>query len=157
LSVASNNSGTILLTGGNSYAGVTTVNGGTLWLAGTNALSYASSMGSNNISVSSNAALVLAVGGANAFSSNQIASALSNGVFRTGSTLGLDVSGTNYQVGSFSNTGLTSLGLYGTGTASLSQNNSFLTGLVLNASRVNVTGSANALGGNGVIGTLGEV
>jgi len=154
LTIASNNSGWINLSGSNSYTGVTTVNGGTLELTGTNALSYASSMGSNNLRVSSNAALVFAVGGANAFSSSQIAGALSGGSFRAGSGLGYDVSGTNYTVGSVSGYGLSSLGLYGSGTASLSVDNSSLTGLVLGASQVNVTGSSNALGGNAAIDTV---
>jgi fibronectin-binding autotransporter adhesin len=154
LRIATNNVGTVLLAGTNSYTGSTLVNGGTLWLAGTNALSYASSMTASNMSVASNAALVFAVGSANAFTTNQISSALSNGVFLTGSTLGYDVSGTNFSVGSFAGRGLSSLGVYGSGTANLSADNSALSGLVIAASRVNVTGSSSALGGNNAVDTI---
>jgi autotransporter-associated beta strand protein len=154
LTIASNNIGTVLLSGTNSYTGSTLVNGGALWLSGTNALAYVSSMGSSNLSVASNATLIFAMGGGNAFTTNQVASALSGGSFQAGSGLGYDVSGTNFSVGSMAGSPITSLGVYGSGTANLSNNNSSLSGLVIAASKVNVSGSSSALGGNGAVDTI---
>jgi autotransporter-associated beta strand protein len=151
VTIASNNTGLVTFYGTNSYTGATVVNGGYLDLTGTNALA-AANLNTNKLSVGTGATLIFGVGGSNAYSSAQINAALASGAFKSGSGIGYDATGTNFTLSSLG--AVSSLTLAGSGTATVNQDNSGLTGgIALLGGTLAVdpsTTTANALGGSGV-------
>ena len=101
-----NSGGTWTLSGSNGYSGSTTVSGGMLELGQRGSLYGANtaSWTAGNIVVQSGATLVLAVGGANAFTASDVGTLLglstsSNNGFESGSILGLDTGGGGFAYG----------------------------------------------------------
>jgi autotransporter-associated beta strand protein len=155
VTIASNNTGLVTFYGTNSYTGATVVNGGYLDLTGTNALA-AANLNTNKLSVGTGATLIFGVGGANAYSSNQINAALASGAFKSGSGIGYDATGTNFTLSSLG--AVSSLTLAGSGTATVNQDNSGLSnGITLLGGTLAVgpsTATTNALGGGSSTLTL---
>ncbi len=163
--------GLLVLSGTNTYTGTTTVTAGTLQFARTLSLYNNVPAQWTNLSVLSGAGAYFNVGGAGEFTSADIATvSAAAGVFKAGSTLGLDTSNAPSSLFSFSNNinaanfAVTKQGL---GTLSLSGSNNFAGGFTIgqnftvvpgqfiyggtaNSSRVTLA-SAGALGTSGTI------
>lgn len=163
IGTASTFTGTQVLGGANTYAGLTTISGGTLQFAKEVSL-YNDSTGSwtaANITVASGATLALNVGGAGQFTGSDVGtiSAIGNSTagFKSGSSLGLDTTGGNFTYGTAitnTNSGANSLGLtkLGSNTLTLSAVNTY-TGvtrvaagtLALSTSSTNNIGNSTAV------------
>ena len=116
-------SGGLLLTGSNSYAGGTAVNGGILQAAGTASLPGYSTAG--KITVSNGGVLAVSAGGSGWTSANIAALLAGNGShFVVGSALGIDTTASNFSYGSniAGSMGVTKLG---TNSLTLSGSNTY--------------------------------
>ena len=159
--------GTLRLSGANTYTTKTTISEGTLLFA--KVASFHNGMTTNwtvaKFIVSGGATAAFNVGGTGEFTSGNIdtlkALGTDDGGFRGGSSLGLD---TTNATGTFTyasvladtNDGANALGFakLGTGTLSLTGNNTYTGGTSLRGGTLNL-GSANAIGSDGLISFLG--
>ena len=162
--------GTMVLSGFNTYTGTTTIGAGMLEFRNASSL-YNASAGSwtaNNITVSNGATLALGVGGANSFSSDNVATIIANlsGTagkgFLGGAFVGFDMADGNLTATNpFSDSVNGSLGLrvFGGNTLTLTGNNSHSGSTIISASstlQVGNGGSSGTLGAGNVVdnGTL---
>jgi len=170
LALAKTGSGTITLSGTNTYTGTTTVNasGGTLQFSQRTALYNATpaSWTATNLIVNSGTVLGVNVGGTGEFTTSDLdtlaAVGSATGGFKTGAFLGID---TTNATGTFSytsnvanpNAGANVLGLVklGTGTLSLSGGSTFTGGVTVRLGTVLID-SATALGAGGTL-NIGSV
>ena len=166
--------GTLILSGINTYTGGTTVSGGTLLATQTAALpSYT---GAGKVTVNSGSTLAVRAGGAGEWDSGQIGGLLGTTAFQSGSSLGIDVTGTNSfsyagNIGvtqankGFVKSGLGKLTLTGDntytgatnvneGTLIVNGNNSLATGVVTVAAGATLGGNGTIGGATTVYGTL---
>jgi len=150
--------GTTLLSGTNTYSGSTRVQAGTLQFAGISSLygGDTTQWTAGNLIVSSGAMASFAVGGADAFSAADIsqlaAIGSSNGGFLHGSYIGLDSTGADFSyTGAIGNPngGSNSLGLsiFGSGTISLMQSNSYSGRTTIGSGSTLILGSEATLSG----------
>jgi autotransporter-associated beta strand protein len=141
--------GTMLLSGTNTYTGTTNVSAGTLKV--TKVVSLPGQTTLNKIIVASGATLAINVGGAGEFTSTDLTNLLTNSSFTSTSVLGIDtanaVGGTFTFASNF--TGTRSLDKLGAGTLVLSGSNNNYTGTT--------TITAGTLQVNGVVGTGGLI
>lgn len=172
LSLTKSGAGSLVLTGENTYAGVTTVSSGTLQFAnvvslyGGNTANWATS----NIIVSSGATLAFNVGGAGEFAAGDIDTLKSlgnaSGGFLSGSSLGLDTSHANggefiysSSIGN-TNSGANVLGVtkLGSNTLTLNAANTYTGPTVISGGtlKAGAGSGASAFGNNSVV-TLGNV
>jgi len=141
-------SGVMVLSGTNTYTGVTTVSGGVLSISSTSALPGWDTTG--KYSVASGASL--AVG--NAVTDSNITTMLGTTNFAVGSAIGFDTSSGNRTYSTtLANTGLGALGLtkIGSNTLVLSATNTYTGVTSINAGAISVASIASNLGGTGTI------
>ena len=150
-------SGTMLLSGTNTYTGTTTVGGGMVEFANTNSLynGTTSSWTANNITVSNGATLAFAVGGAGQFSTSNITTILSNlgGTsgkgFLSNSSIGFDVAGGNFSLTNSlgnSTNGKLNLVVFGANTLTLTGSNSYTGNTTINSGATLQVGNGGSLG-----------
>jgi fibronectin-binding autotransporter adhesin len=148
--------GTLLLTGTNTYTGVTSVREGILQASKTVSLPGQTTAG--KISVSSGATLAINVGGTGEFSTTDITNLLTNGSFTGTSILGIDTS--NAPGGTFTApnlTGTRGLTKLGAGTLLLAGTGNTYTGATLvSAGTIQVSGTL-ASGGLVTVPTTGTL
>ena len=175
-----NGTGSLTLSGSNTYSGVTTVGNGILQLAKTNALynNTPASWTAANIVVNSGATLALNVGGTGEFSTANVTTlitnldrAVTNNVLRSGSKIAFDTTnaGGSFTVAdSIQNTtgtggGAVGLTKLGTGTLTLTGTNTYTGATTVSAGTLVVNGSISTsslttvasgatLGGSGTVG-----
>ena len=123
-------SGTLCLTGANTYSGDTTVSAGTLDAQKPGALPGYNSSG--NVSVADGATLTISVGGSNDWNSSAIGTLLQDAGFAAGATLGIDTSDGNFtyngdiaSIGTGTGTNLGNLEKLGTNTLTLTGTNTY--------------------------------
>jgi len=142
-SLGKTGTGTITLSGANTYTGGTTVSAGTLQFANPAALPS-----SGTLTVASGATAAFNVGGSGEFTSSTLGSAVGSATFQNGSRLGLDT--TNAAAGrfTFSDALSGSLGLakLGSGFLTLTGANSYTGGTTVSAG--GLTGNTASLQGN---------
>ena len=136
-SLIKDGTGTLALTGVNTYTGTTTVRGGTL--LATNAAALPGYLSSGNVSVSGGAGVSVRTGdGTTGWSSAQISSLLANTTWNNNtSTLGIDTTNGDVTYGSNVTQGL-SLVKLGASTLTLTGSNSYTGGTTVSAGTLNL-------------------
>jgi autotransporter-associated beta strand protein len=173
LSLTKDGAGTWILSGNNTYTGITTVSGGILQFAKTASLYNATtaSWTASNITVNSGATLALNVGGVGEFSAGNVTSrltglgglggAVNNNGLRSGSNIGFDTTnaGSSFAISDViansTGTGGGAIGVtkLGTGTLVLSGNNTYTGATTINAGTLEIA-STGRLGGGSYSGNI---
>jgi autotransporter-associated beta strand protein len=174
-----NGNGTLILSGNNTYTGMTRILGGMLQLAKTGSLYNGSNANwlASNIRVASGSVLAFNVGGTNEFSTSNVTILLNNlggangssaGGFEAGSTIAFDTtnaSGSNFTIAdsitdtSGSGGGSLALTKLGTNVLILTGNNSFTGDTKINAGTLQLGngGTTGSLSSSGVISNNGTL
>jgi len=151
-------SGTLTLSGANTYTGITTINAGTLQFAKQNSLYNATtaSWTASNITVASGATLAVNYGGAGEFTSANIDTLIALGTattgFKSGAIFGIDTSSGSQTYASNitnPNAGANAFGItkLGANTLTLTGTNTYTGATTVNAGTL-AAGSASPLGSN---------
>jgi autotransporter-associated beta strand protein len=136
--------GTLVLNGANTYSGATTILAGALQVAASDSLPSYDANGS--VSVASGATLIANYGGPKDWNSSEIDLLRNTASFASGSFLGFDTTNASNGAAYASNIdGNIGVSKYGTNALTLSGNNTFTGGTVLNAGQLNIN-NPQALG-----------
>ena len=142
-----NSTGTVTLSGANTYAGPTQVNEGTL--QATQALSLPGQTTSGLIQVAGGTTLLLNAGSAGEFAAGDLANVLANASFAANSTLGINATTTIVAPASFN--GAFNLSKSGSGALTLTGANGYLGGTTVSAGTLVLSGSGTLGAGTGTL------
>ena len=160
--------GTTILTGSNSYTGVTRILDGSIEFSGTQSLygGNTNEWTAANLIVSNDATAIFTVGGTNPFTEANINQLLGNASstngFLDGARLGIDTTGTNFTYGSNltdlnGGSNALSLVVLGTGTLNLTGSNNYSGYSLFYGGTTVVSGSINPATNNGSLNSLIDV
>ena len=145
--IKTNSSGSVTLSGVNTYTGSTLVNAGTLQVTKVASLPGQTTFGL--ITVASGAVLAVNAGGSGEFAAADLANLLANANFAANSMLGLN---TTVAVASSANfSGAFGISKFGAATLTLSGSNSYFGGTTISAGALALTGSGTLGAGTGAL------